>query len=164
MIGQFASPGSNRRPLSNQTTNPSTSNLTQPATPRAHHHHRQNDREALRHCRGPPRRCHPDRRPQLHHLVCPPYEICFPRPRAARSASPRANRVAGEAVKGGPSTPSEQAAALAGTAEKKIGPYKTFKGASPRPSGPELHNLGPNTTRRAQLTKLPSQRSRPRRT
>ncbi|KAM4062666.1 cytochrome c oxidase subunit vb domain-containing protein [Hirsutella rhossiliensis] len=32
-----------------------------------------------------------------------------------------------EAVKGGPSTPNEQAAALAGVAEKKIGSYKTLK-------------------------------------
>lgn len=41
-------------------------------------------------------------------------------------------RVAGEAVKGGPTTPSEQAAALAGVAEKKIGAYKTFKGTCAR--------------------------------
>lgn len=33
---------------------------------------------------------------------------------------------AGEATKGGPATPSEQAAALSGVAQKKVGDYKTL--------------------------------------
>ena len=60
--------------------------------------------------------------------------------------NPRFNH-AGEAVKGGPTTPNEQAAALAGTAEKKVGSYKTLKGSLSHSDYPSCAYLGYGTQR-----------------
>lgn len=60
----------------------------------------------------------------------------------ARSGWLTTTTITGEAPKN-PVTPNEQAAALAGTAEKKIGSYKTFNGTLPdtRGSGIKLGDV-----------------------
>ena len=63
-----------------------------------------------------------------------------------RRGVPRLTPAADEAPKTNPSTPTDQAAALSGSAEKKVGPYKTLQGAQTRPRTPlvalRLHGLG----------------------